>query len=305
MLDIDINAKWSQNGIVVAGNNRKGNGLNQLSTPQGLCIDDDQTMYISDHLNHRIMAWANGAINGQIVGGGKKQGNRNDQLNNPIDIIIDKENDYFIISDTGNRRVMRWPRQNPTDGETLISDISCYGLAMGVDGCLYVSDVDKHEVRQYKTRNSSGTVIAGGNGPGDRLDQLSSPTFIFVDHQDSLYISDHNNHRVMKWIKDAKEGIAVAGGQGQGNSLSQLSNPAGIVVDQLGSIYVADNNNKRVMRWLKGVTQGSVIVLENKSESQANQLSNPCGLSLDRWGNLYITNGHRVQKFDIDINPNI
>jgi sugar lactone lactonase YvrE len=43
-------------------------------------IDDDQTIYIADTLNHRIMKWKNGAINGQIVAGGKGTGNRNHQM---------------------------------------------------------------------------------------------------------------------------------------------------------------------------------------------------------------------------------
>ncbi len=61
-------------------------------------IDDDQTIYIADCVNHRIMKWKNGAINGQIVAGG------NDQLNLPTSVIIDKENDCFIICDKGNRK---------------------------------------------------------------------------------------------------------------------------------------------------------------------------------------------------------
>jgi sugar lactone lactonase YvrE len=108
----------------------------------------------------------------------------------------------------------------------------------------------------------------------------------------------------VKWIKGAKEGIVVAGEQGQGNSLTQLSNPSGIVVDLLGTVYVADYSNKRVMRWLKGAKEGSVIISEISSENNLNQLSNPSGLSLDQWGNLYVTNGHRVQKFNINSNSN-
>ncbi|CAF4909054.1 unnamed protein product, partial [Rotaria magnacalcarata] len=80
----------------------------------------------------------------------------------------------------------------------------------------------------------------GGNGQGNRLDQLNSPTYAFVDRDHSVYVTDHNNHRVMKWMQGAKQGIVVAGGQGEGNSLAQLSNPYGIFVDQSDSIYVVD-----------------------------------------------------------------
>ena len=45
-----MNARWQQNGLTVAGGNGKGNGNNQLSNPWGLYIDDDQTIYIADHI---------------------------------------------------------------------------------------------------------------------------------------------------------------------------------------------------------------------------------------------------------------
>ena len=109
-------------------------------------------------------------------------------------------------------------------------------------------------------RERDGTVIAGGNGLGDRLDQLNYPTYLFVDDDHTLYISDSENHRVMKWMKDAKEGIVVAGGNRQENQMTQLSNPGGVTVDQFGHIYVADCWNHRVMRWCKGANEGVIIV---------------------------------------------
>ena len=36
--------------------------------------------------------------------------------------------------------------------------------------------VGKDEVRRYRRGESQGTVVAGGNGRGNRLDQLSYPT---------------------------------------------------------------------------------------------------------------------------------
>ncbi len=86
-------------------------------------------------------------------------------------------------------------------------------------------------------------MVAGGNGSGNRLVQLSIPEYVFVDRHHSVYVSDCGNHRVMKWVEGAKQGIVVAGGQGQGNGLTQLSYPTGVVVDQFGTVYVADGWN--------------------------------------------------------------
>ncbi|CAF4625335.1 unnamed protein product, partial [Rotaria socialis] len=92
------------------------------------------------------------------------------------------------------------------------------------------------------------TLVAGGNGQGDGLNQLNEPRYLFVDRDHSVYVSDNLNHRVMKWNKGAKEGIVVAGGQGQRNALTQLYHPNGIFVDTLGTRFVADSSNHRVMR---------------------------------------------------------
>ncbi|CAF5086664.1 unnamed protein product, partial [Rotaria sp. Silwood1] len=142
---------------------------------------------------------------------------------------------------------------------------------MDENGSLYVVDDGKYEVRRYRRGDSQGIVVAGGNGSGNRLDQLSHPEYVFVDRNHSVYVSDWENDRVMKWMEGAKQGIVVAGGQGEGNGLTQLSFPEGVVVDQLGTVYVADQVNNRIMRWPKGATQGSVIIGGNGSGGQSNQ----------------------------------
>ena len=290
----------------MAGGNGQGNGVNQLWNPWGLYIDDDQTIYIADQSNHRIVEWKSGATSGRIVAGENGQGSRNDQLSYPLCVIVDKGNDSLIISDRGNNRIVRWPRQNGTAGETIIFGVDCRGLAMDDNGYLYVANYDKHEVRRWKIGDTVGTVVAGGNAAGDRLDQLNYPTFIFVDQDYAVYVSDYSNHRVIKWMKGAKEGVIVAGGQGQGNSRTQLNYPYGLVVDELGTVYVAEYNNHRIMCWPKGATQGSVVVGGNGRGVQANQFSSPIGLSCDHQGNLYVVDyfNHRVQKFNIDPNSN-
>ena len=299
--NINVSAKWIQNGIAVAGGNGKGNGLNQLSNPFGVYVDDNESVYVAEYHNHRIVEWKKGATNGQVVAGGNGGGNRTDQLHSPADVIVDKETDSLIICDHGNSRVVRWPRQNGKNGQTIISNVDCWGVIMDNDGYLYVSDFKKHEVRQWKVGETTGTLVAGGNGQGNRLDQLNEPRYISVDQDHSVYVSDENNHRVTKWMKDAKEGIVVAGGHGTGNGLTQLSSPWGISVDQLGTVYVADCHNHRVMCWPKGATSGSVVVGGNGGGAQGNQLNYPVGLSFDRQNNLYVVdyNNHRVQKFKI------
>ncbi|CAF4868946.1 unnamed protein product [Rotaria sp. Silwood1] len=302
--DISPNATWKQNGTTVAGGNKNGNGTNQFYLPVGLYVDDNQTIYITDTDNHRIIEWKYGAESGKVVAGGNGGGNESNLLNGPWDVIVDKARDSLIISDTGNRRVVRWPRQNGgnTSGETIISNIDCIGLTMNENGFLYVVDGRNNTVRQYRMDGSDERVVAGGNGQGNGLNQLYYPRYVFVDQDHSVYVSDYKNHRVMKWEEGAQEGIVVAGGNGRGSNLTQVYDPCGVIVDQLGTVYVAEEYNHRIMRWTKGSTEGSVIAGGNGKGEQSNQLKNPVGLSFDRQGNLYVADkhNHRVQKFEIE-----
>ncbi len=295
--------------MTVAGGHGKGGVNNQLDCPMGLFIaddDDDQTIIIADYNNHRIMQWKRGDTSGRVVAGGHGKGNRLDQLNYPNRVLIDKEKNSLIICDRYNRRVVRWSRlSGTTEGEILIDNIFCSGLALDEQRYLYVSDTDKHEVRRYEIDRGDkrGTVVAGGNGAGNGLDQLYNPYYIFVDRQQNVYVSDYENYRVMKWNKGATEGIVIAGGQGYGYALTQLPYPTGLFVDTSGILYVAERKSwigygcNRIIRWPQGKKQGTIIIGGNGEG--ANQFDRPENLAFDKHENLYVvdSNNHRVLRF--------
>ena len=259
-------------------------------------VDDNDTVYVANCGSNRIDQWMSGKTTASVVVGVNDAGDQ--KLNGPMDVIFDKSSDSLIISDSNNKRVVRWSRQNCT-WETIISGIGCRGLAMDNNGYLYASDTDNHEVRRWRIGDTKGTLVAGGKGKGKRLDQLDQPTYIYVDEDYSVYVAEKANHRVTKWVQNAQQGIVVAGGQGQGNSLSQLNSPYGVIVDRLGTVYVSDLGNHRVVRWVKDAREGGVVVGANGNGEQPNQLNQPVGLSFDGALNLYVVDhsNHRVQKF--------
>ncbi|CAF3680916.1 unnamed protein product [Rotaria sp. Silwood1] len=301
--NISVHTRWSQNGVTVAGGNQQGDRFNQLNHPCGLFVDHNENIYIVDRYNHRVVKWKFGETSGQVIAGGNGQGSRYDQLSLPTDVIVDINTDSLIICDAENRRVVRSPCQDGTHGETIVSNIDCFGLTVDDNGFLYISDDIKNEVTRWRIGDTHGEVVAGGKGKGNNFDQFNRPTYIFIDKDYSLYVSDHINRRIMKWMKGATEGIEIAASCDFENDPSQLSRPRGLVVDQLGTIYVADFENHRIMRWLKGNKQGNILVGGYGKGREPNQLDGPNGLSFDQQGNLYVVDcdNNRVQKFDIDL----
>ena len=298
-----LDMPWKQLPTTIAGGYGQGNRLDQLNFPYSICVDDHNEMiYTVDSWNNRIVQWNLNRNIGRIVIGGNEQGSRLDQLNQPRDVIIDRENNDLIIADEGNRRVLRCSVHSNSPAQIIIDDIDCYCLAMHEDGTLYVSDQKKNEVQRWKKGERRGTIVAGGNGQGNQLNQLNNPSFLFICDDHTLYISDWGNHRVIKWERDAKTGRIVAGGNGQGYQLTQLSGPQGVIVDQCGQIYVADGENNRVMQWCEGEKEGRIVIGGNGHGQEKNQLNRPTGLSFDGEGSLYVADywNHRIEKLERD-----
>lgn len=301
---VSSNARWPSNGITIAGGKGNGRALNQLHYPYGLAVgDNDETIFIADSGNHRIVAWTQGDEEGRIVAGGNEVGKQLNQLNHPTDVLIDRETNALIICDWKNQRVMRWSRQiGTTHGEILFENVYCFGLTMDVEGSLYVTDEENNEVRRYQRGETKSryTIVAGGKRRGDKLDQLNWPTNVFVDREGAVYVSDHINRRVMKWVKGATAGIVIAGGKHvRGNHI--ISDPGGIVVDTEGTLYIADYGNDQVTRWSKGANKGEIVVRGIVGIQKETQFNVPAGLSFDRHNNLYVVDydNARVQRFDI------
>ncbi|CAF1529960.1 unnamed protein product, partial [Adineta steineri] len=59
--------EYNNEGIVVAGENGQGNKFNQLNYPTFIFVDEDQSVYVSDTNNNRVMKWRKDAKEGRIV----------------------------------------------------------------------------------------------------------------------------------------------------------------------------------------------------------------------------------------------
>jgi DNA-binding beta-propeller fold protein YncE len=94
-----------------------------------------------------------------------------------------------------------------------------------------------------------GIVVAGGQGQGNSLTQLSNPWGIVVDKLGIVYVADYNNHRVMCWPRGATQGSVLVGGNGEGSRANQFIRPTGLSFDRQNNLYVVDNDNHRVQKF--------------------------------------------------------
>ncbi|CAF1155580.1 unnamed protein product [Adineta steineri] len=135
---------------------------------------------------------------------------------------------------------------------------------------------------KFNKWKQSAITVAGGNGEGQKLNQLNYPYGIFIDGKKNIFITDYANHRIVEWKYNAKEGQIIAGGNKQGDRMNQLSNPTDMIVDpQNHSIIIADGGNRRVIRWWNQIPQ---ILIEN---------IHCLGLTMDKNGFLYVSDAEK------------
>ncbi|CAF3520856.1 unnamed protein product, partial [Rotaria socialis] len=197
-IDIHPNARWKQNGLTVAGGHGPGNGINQLANGYDLYVDDDQTVYVADQSNHRIVEWKSGATSGQVE-------KRSSQTS------IDRDHSVYV-SEYRNHRVMKWMEgakqgivvaggQGQGNSLTQFS----YPGAVVVDqlGTIYVADDRNDRIMRWLKGATHGSVIVGGNGGGKESNRLCGPISLSFDRHGNLYVVDLRNHRVKKFNIDS------------------------------------------------------------------------------------------------------
>ena len=150
-LNIPLNSKWTVDGDTVAGSaaGTSGADASSLHSNQGMQIVDNNTLYIADTGNHRVVVIQPGSTSATVIYG-SGPGSADNELDSPTDVFVTSA--FVYILDTNNNRVQRWSRDgsnvttvagiNGTPGDP--SSTSTLGLSLGIFvdkyGYLYVSD---------------------------------------------------------------------------------------------------------------------------------------------------------------------
>ena len=317
-----------------------------LMSPHSMAVDVDNNVYIADTYNHRIRR-----VNGKTgiittIAGTGTLGYSGDggaavraKLASPFGIAVSSDGSIYF-TDTNNMRIRRLKF---VDSNWIIETIAGTGkrgktgdwgqareatfirpagIAIDLDGNLYIADTGGHQIRKINTSGIITTVA--GNGQccfaGDGLAatdaNLNSPYGISQDHSGNLYIADRANHRIRR--VDATSGImtTVAGnglmgysGDGGDALKASLRNPTSVAISNEGSIIIADQGNHRIRKVdiltgvISTVVGGSDLILAGGGGSRTDtQLNYPTGIAWeDGIGNIYIsdTENHRVLVFEV------
>ncbi|CAF1619228.1 unnamed protein product, partial [Rotaria magnacalcarata] len=148
------------------------------------------------------------------------------------------------------------------------------------------SSIDIHPSARWK---QSGFTVAGGNGQGDGINQLSNPLGCYVDDGQTVYVGDQYNHRIVECKSGKTSSQVVADGNAHGRGLTMDENP---------SLYVVDYRKAEVRRYRRGESQGTVVAGGNGSGNRLDQLCGPHYVFVDRDHSVFVSDygNHRVMK---------
>ena len=112
-------------------------------------------------------------------------------------------------------------------------------------GNIFVGDSKNFRVVKWEPGASEGSIVAGGNGQGNALNQLSWTYKVNVHSSGDIYIADEGNDRIVKWESGASQGVVVAGGdgsigfgKGDQDDLTRIKMPRGVYVNEDREIYI-------------------------------------------------------------------
>jgi hypothetical protein len=172
----------------------------------GLALDEEGSLYISGHEDHRIIKWPNK----EIVAGGNGEGNNNDQLSSPYQLFIDDKQSIYI-ADYFNHRIMKWFTDLQegivvAGGNGYGSDLNQLKLPHSVIvdqmETMYIVDFGNDRILRWFKHSTSGIVIIGKDGSGNKTSQLSDPYDIAFDREGNLYVADTSNQRIQMFRID-------------------------------------------------------------------------------------------------------
>ncbi|CAF4663162.1 unnamed protein product [Rotaria socialis] len=251
-------------------------------------------MYVVDQSSHRIQRFIAGALHSRVNA---------ESLHFPT---LGSNLGTTVAGITSNGGISVTQLKSPT------------AIFVTPSSFMYIVDNGNQRIQKWRIGEPSGSTVAGGNGPGSALSQISISYGIYIHNEYNIYVSDYGNHRVVLWnAGNTTGGRLVAGGNGNGNADNQLSLPYGIYVDQNGTLYIAEYGNHIISKWLPSKTTmflmhfsrqyldakfGITIAGETAvAGSWSYQLSRPTSVIFDEFNSIFVmdSGNKRIQRWRI------
>lgn len=173
--------------------------------------------------------------------------------------------------------------------------LSPWGVSIGDNEELFVSDSGHSRIQVFDVRNGSYLRTIGQRGTGK--EDLHNPRGIYCSSDRKLYVADAGNCRIQVYDQSSGSHIIQLFDRGIGEGL--LSGPWGVLEGSDRNIYVSDMNCHNI----QVCTQTGVFLWNIGSiGNQPGKFLYPRGICCSSDGLLFVSdpNNHRLQVFNIN-----
>jgi sugar lactone lactonase YvrE len=269
-----------------------GAANNRLTHPEGVTVDPQGNVFVSDTENHRVVVFnpplSNG-MNGTPFGSKNCMGNPTlDEFCYPRALASDPQGNIYLADEFHDRILIY---QTPIASNDFSPDLALVGLAnprgvaVDANGNVFASDSENDRVLEFDSPLTTNTVsdrsfgfgsdgvdcFTQTNGLGVTATTLACPIDLAVDAAGNLFVSDLYNHRILAVLDPLQadaQPAAVFGQHGAFNtgqpnkggiSAESIETPLGLAVDALGGLYLADFANNRVLAFAAPVPEPGLL----------------------------------------------
>jgi ELWxxDGT repeat protein len=311
----------------IAGGSSRGfvDGTNaRFNYANGIAVDAANNVYVADSSNYVIRKITSSGFVSTFSGSGIQgllDGTRTlARFSNINGIAVDANENIYVTESHSIRKInasgfvttlaggLSWGKLDGTG--TNAQFYLPYGVAVDINGTVYVADTSNHLIRKI-TSSGNVTTVAGSrrgfaDGAGTEA-KFDVPTGVTVDISGNLYIADSNSPRIRK-ISSSGAVTTIAGNgrfefaDGIGTN-AMFKYPYGITIDATGNIYVTDQSIFRIRKiTLAGVVTtlaGSGLAGFQDGAGQNAKFKYFSGISADISGNIYVGDVERVRKLSL------
>ncbi len=253
-----------------------GTRAGQFSSPTGLTVDRDGTLYVVDSNNHRVQRVTQNDQATVFGGAGSAPG----QLWGPQAVAVDPTGRFLFVAEQGNHRVQCFDIRTGQTRGAMGGFRSPSGLTFDAEGMLWIADTGNG--RLLRLNPAKGQFVGGM----DRAAGIGRPIAVSADHAHNIYITDGGTNDVTCFSYAGVRGPALG-------ETRRISGPRQTAVDTQGRIYVTESEANRLHVF---DAAGQSLITFDTPSTRLGSFRAPSGIALGPNGAIYVadTSNHRI-----------